>query len=70
LVSSFRTVPFTEDGEIRVNQSGSVALSAEEVRGPPQRKWLIKVALLTQGYEPYMDAPRFARHALSLWSSR
>jgi hypothetical protein len=24
--------------ENRVNQSGSVALSAEEVRGPPQRK--------------------------------
>jgi len=34
----FRTVLFTKDGEIRVNQSGSVALSAEEVRGPPRRK--------------------------------
>jgi hypothetical protein len=45
---------FTEDGEIRVNQSDSVALSAEEVRGPPQRKWLIIMALLTQrkSYEP------------------
>jgi len=40
--------------ENRVIQSGSVALSAEEVRGPPQRKWLIIVALLTQAasYEP------------------
>jgi len=33
----FRAVPFRKDGEIRVNQSGSVALSAEEVRGPPRR---------------------------------
>jgi len=65
LVSSFGTTPFTEDGEIRVNQSGSVALSAEEVRGPPQRKWLIMVALLTQrkSYElggrwyPYLGPP-------------
>ena len=41
-------------GKIRVNQSGSVALSAEEVRGPPQRNRLIIMALLTQesGYEP------------------
>ena len=40
--------------ENRVNQSGSVALSAEGVRGPPQRKGLIIMALLTQGasYEP------------------
>ena len=38
--------------ENRVNQSGSVALSAEEVRGPPQRNSLIIMALLTQDYEP------------------
>jgi len=40
--------------EIRVNQSGSVALSAEEVRGPPQRKLLMTNMLLTRlaYYEP------------------
>jgi hypothetical protein len=40
--------------ENRVNQSGSVALSAEGVRGPPSRNLLIIMALLTQksGYEP------------------
>jgi hypothetical protein len=31
--------------ENRVNQSGSVALSAEEVRGPPQRNTLINSAI-------------------------
>jgi hypothetical protein len=36
-----------------VNQSGSVALSAEEVRGPPWRNSLMIMALLTQErYEP------------------
>ena len=40
--------------ENRVNQSGSVALSAEEVRGPPQRNRLIIMAYLAglPGYEP------------------
>jgi hypothetical protein len=33
--------------ENRVNQSGSVALSAEEVRGPPQRNTLINSAIST-----------------------
>jgi hypothetical protein len=37
-----------------VNQSGSVALSTEAMRGPPWRNSLITMALLTQepGYEP------------------
>src|SRR6266404_6046154 len=37
-----------------VNQSGSVALSTEAMRGPPWRNSLIIMALLTQepGYEP------------------
>jgi len=54
-----------EDGEIRVNQSGSVALSAEEVRVPPWHDLLIVMALLTQrkSYElggrwyPYLGPP-------------
>ncbi len=48
--------------ENRVNQSGSVALSTEAMRGPPWRNLLIIMALLTQqsGYEP---AGRLARHA-------
>jgi len=48
--------------ENRVNQSGSVALSTEAMRGPPWRNLVIIMALLTQesGYEP---AGRLARHA-------
>src|SRR5216684_2177782 len=40
--------------ENRVNQSGSVALSTEAMRGPPWRNLLIIMALFTQksGYEP------------------
>jgi hypothetical protein len=35
-----------------VNQSGSVALSTEAMRGPPWRNSLIIMALLTRDYEP------------------
>jgi hypothetical protein len=63
-----------KDGEIRVNQSGSVALSAEEVRGPPQRKWLIIMALLTQkpDYEPGGRGFKScrARHFSDIWPVR
>ena len=60
-----------------VNQSGSVALSAEEVRGPPQRNLLIISAFWTQPYEPggrgfkscrarYSAAGTFARYTIPI----
>ena len=45
-------VPAEPPRENRVNQSGSVALSTEAMRGPPWRNSLIIMALLTRDYEP------------------
>src|SRR5436305_11851114 len=45
--------PLEGSRENRVNQSGSVALSTEAMRGPPWRNLLIIMALFTQkSYEP------------------
>ena len=58
--------------ENRVNQSGSVALSTEAVRGPPWRNLLIIMALLTRGasYEPAGRLARLANRSIARRVSR
>ena len=47
-----RQSPAKSPRENRVNQSGSVALSTEAMRGPPWRNSLIIMALFPRDYEP------------------